>query len=344
MTYDSQALDQGWDSLHDTGPEYEGWLSNHGPMVVEALSRRGRGELVEAWVAEYRTRLNDAPSPGERITEETWREALGDPRRLGDWPGWFNDQLAERPWEQVLATWWPRLLPGIAAGATHGVIRVGHAVQGLRLLGPSPARLLELAQALAYWAARWQQVPVIPRVVGRLSPSAELARVPRIADQSGGIRARLTRLDNTPGWSTGPHPSFATERPESLDFLREVVVAAVAVYADYGRASPVMLVHGVTAPNAVLRVLPALPEDLWWVSAEAAWSATAAVVAAYAPETGRAPSGSAPRTPEDALDEAVHNRDEHAIKFVDTALDVYQWTGSDQALAAARVACEAIVD
>jgi hypothetical protein len=31
--------------------------------------------------------------------------------------------VAERPWREVLATWWPRLLHGIAAGATHGVIK-----------------------------------------------------------------------------------------------------------------------------------------------------------------------------------------------------------------------------
>lgn len=89
MTYDDDALDRGWRALRATGPEFQGWLSNHGPMVVEALARRGRGEVVEAWVAGYRTRLDEWPAPRELITDTTWQSALGDPRRLGDWQRWF---------------------------------------------------------------------------------------------------------------------------------------------------------------------------------------------------------------------------------------------------------------
>lgn len=33
--------DEALERLHRTGPEFDGYLSNHGPMVVEALSRRG---------------------------------------------------------------------------------------------------------------------------------------------------------------------------------------------------------------------------------------------------------------------------------------------------------------
>lgn len=343
MTYDDEALDHGWQILHDTGPEFEGWLSNHGPMVVEALSRHGRGEMVENWVRDYRTRLDDVPAPRETITDASWREALGDPHRLGDWPRWFGSQLADRAWTDVLADWWPRLLPGVAAGATHGVIRVGHAVNGLRLLGPSPDRLTELAHALGYWAARWQPVPASRAPAGTAPPGAALERVPRIHDQSGGIGARLARLETTPGW----HQAQGAVRPpagnaEVIVFLREIVTAAVEAYARYGHGSPVMLVHAATAPNAILRTMPSLPEDLWLASGRAAWSASAAIVAAYAPRTARPVPETRPRTEAEAFDEAVHNRDEHAIKFVDTALDVYRWTGNTAALAAARLACETI--
>lgn len=41
MTYD--ALDDAYDRLRSTGPEFNGWLSNHGPMAAEALARHGHG-------------------------------------------------------------------------------------------------------------------------------------------------------------------------------------------------------------------------------------------------------------------------------------------------------------
>ena len=65
--------------------------------------------------------------------------------------------------------------------------------------------------------------------------------------------------------------------------LAGIVDAAVVRHGTHGYASPVMLVHAATAPNAVLRTLPALPPALWVPSLAAAWAATAAVTAAYAP-------------------------------------------------------------
>jgi hypothetical protein len=104
-----------------------------------------------------------------------------------------------------------------------------------------------------------------------------------------------------------------------------------------------MLVHAATAPNAVLRVLPALPREMWVDSAATAWLASAAVTSLYAP-TEAAPrdavrgAGSA----EEAFDTAAAHRDEHVIKLTDTALDVYRWTGDPDALVAARTAVELI--
>src|SRR3569833_107091 len=63
--------------------------------------------------------------------------------------GWLSNPAP------MAAEAWPRLLPGSAAGATHGVIRVGHAVRSLLDLETGP-RVTELAHGLAYWAARWQ--------------------------------------------------------------------------------------------------------------------------------------------------------------------------------------------
>ena len=50
-------------------------------------------------------------------------------------------ELGQRPWREVLNAWWPRLLPGVVAAATHGVIRVGHAVRALLADGDDPSQL-----------------------------------------------------------------------------------------------------------------------------------------------------------------------------------------------------------
>lgn len=98
-----------------------------------------------------------------------------------------------------------------------------------------------------------------------------------------------------------------------------------------------MLVHAATAPNAVLRVLPSLPREQWSTSAAAAWSASAAVHAAYTPTAG-APQPAAPATAAETFDRAAQHGDEHVIKLADTALDTYSWTGDDRALAAVEKA------
>ena len=142
-------LDEAYLRLHGTGPEFDGWLSNHGPMAAEALARHGHGEVVESWLDDYMLRLEEFPRRVSPIGTD-WQAALGDPRRVADWTALFRAEMSERPWRQVLNTWWPRLLPGVVAAATHGVIRVGHAVRCLLTDGDDQIRTAELAHGLAY--------------------------------------------------------------------------------------------------------------------------------------------------------------------------------------------------
>ncbi|ADD44874.1 questin oxidase family protein [Stackebrandtia nassauensis] len=345
-----QILDEALLRLHTTGPEFDDWLSNHAPMAVEALAHHGHADRVHHWIDEYEHVLEEAPRPSDPITVENWREALGDPRRLGDWPSWFDNELAEAEWTEVLARWWPRLLPGIVASATHGVIRVGHAVRTLREQGPNEARLAELARAFGYWAARWQPMvrPTAPS--GGLDAASALARVPRIPEQDGGIRDRLAQLDGLAGWESAQAALRLPGEAEAVpDAVRAIVTAAVNRYLSHGHGSAVMLVHAATAPNAVLRVLPSLPREHWHDSAAFAWSASAAVMSIYAPaeaapttELPQAPDGSGAE--EEIFDAAAANGDAHVIKFADTALDVRSWTGDATPLAAALRSAQLIGD
>ncbi len=328
---DSGTYDEALERFHTTGPEYDGYLSNHGPMVVEALARLDRSDLIHPWTDRYLQRLDEAPRGTDPIGDD-WRAALGDAGRSADWIASFTDRSDEQDWTDLLTTWWPRLVPGIAAGATHGVIRVGHAVRALRESATEPRRQ-ELRHALAYWAARWQAVPLLP-TTGRYDVATALAGVPRVADQARGIGHRLAQLPDTAGWEPALRalagPTTAPHVPGALEAL---VSGVLARYATHAHGNPTMLVHAATAPNAVLNALPSLPPTLWLDSFAAAWSATGAVLAAYSPAAAR------PRpTPTDAdavLERALRHGGEHVIKLTDTALRSHAVTGAPHALAAA---------
>jgi hypothetical protein len=339
-------LDEAYERLHRTGPEWGGNLTNHGPMAAEVLARRDHADQVPTWVDGYIGRLDELPAPAEPVTDDNWRDALGD--RVGDWVVHLTRQVAERPWRDVLATWWPRLLPGIAAGATHGVIRTGHAVRTLSAGDESPAATAELAHGLAFWAARSRQVPGITAPSGQLDPGRALDAIPRIAEQAGPIRSRLGRLAGLGGWTE----SVAALRPaadpdQARDLLAELVTAATLRYLSHGHGSPVLLVHTATAPNAVLHTLPALPQEFWLPSLTAAWAASAALTATYAPAAGpprdRLPAPPAADDPVSyILDRACDHGDEHVIKFSDTAAEAYARSGNPDALAAAVLASQLI--
>lgn len=127
-----------------------------------------------------------------------------------------------------------------------------------------------------------------------------------------------------------------TDPCAARDRLTELVRAATHRYATHGHGEETMLVHAATAPNAVLRTLGSLPRNLWAPGLHAAWTASAAVTAMYAPAQPVDYRPPARLTAEEVLERALAHGDEHVIKFTDTALDV----GDDQAFAAALRAVE----
>jgi hypothetical protein len=147
-------------------------------------------------------------------------------------------------------------------------------------------------------------------------------------------------------WADSLAAGAPPDDPEwARDWLADLVDAAVRRYRYFGYGAPVMLVHSATAPNAVLRTLPALPRELWVPSVGAAWAASAAVTSVYTPDRPVPPGDlSAPPTASDpvreVLDRAAAHRGEHVIKLVDTAVDVHERTGDPDALAAAATAIE----
>lgn len=113
------------------------------------------------------------------------------------------------------------LLPGIAGGATHPVIRVGHAVRSLLKDGTnqggaavSGPRVTELAHGLGYRAARHQPLPPLGTLPAVRTAASALDAVQVIDAQEGGIQERLGRLTAFPGWTAAATTDPDTARAE----------------------------------------------------------------------------------------------------------------------------------
>lgn len=167
---------------------------------------------------------------------------------------------------------------------------------------------------LGYRAARHRPVAAPDQLPGADGAAAALDAVPPIGVREGGFpafSARLDRVGALPVWA-----AVVREPNDAYDRLTEPVRAAT-----HGHGDPTMLVHAATAPNAVPRTPPALPEALWRPSPRAAWTASAAVTAMYAPDAPVAYTPPGTFTPEEVFGRAPAHGDEHVIKLTDTALD-----------------------
>ncbi len=331
-------FDEALEVLAGTGPEFGPGLSNHGPMAAEALGQMGRGTEVVGWAARYRERLDHAPSRGRVVPAAAVEAALGAYRRFPDFVAFFEAALEEQEAKAVLAQWVPRLAPGAVAAAGHGLLRVAHATRALRA-ADQPGRRRELAQGLAYWAARYQELPGPPLLLGQGTVAGQLAALPSLdpALDEFLITERLRHLidvaDEFEAVVVGLEPP--ADPVLALDL---VAVGGAAAYLRNADHAAIALIHAVTVPMAVELLLDALaPDDQLEVFAYA-WQAAAALHVGFADH--RQPTVDEALTdqpyPEDLVAAALESGDEHAIKLTEASLRAYRRTGEPVLLMAAR--------
>jgi hypothetical protein len=327
-----EAVNDALDRLHDLGFEFGevGDLANHGPMGSETLAILGYPDRVARWVDGYhRKPHHERPAPRFAIDaddEESWRPALGRFDRAGDWGQLFDRELAEAPWREVLARWWARLLPGLMASFTHGMIRTAHAVRSISSTSsPTPLQLDELARGLAYWAARYRALPGEARLRGRLSVAEAVATLPRPTLEEG-LEGRLAQLHDLQGWDD----ALDALAPATLQrILSDMTVEFAGVYLAHPEVFPVPLVHGVTAPAAVRMVLPHLPTALHEPSVTAIWHVHTAMLLGFTSDRraevdvlARAAETEPPGFTE-LVGRSVENGDEHVMKFTEACQREY---------------------
>jgi hypothetical protein len=334
-SYDS--YDAALDELAASDIALKNGNSNHAPMVAEALCALGRPEAVAPWLDRYHARLQPRPPARERIPADRWHEALGRRDRFADWALYFATEMETADWRVVLERWLDRLAPGFCAAATHGVIRVGHAVRGLAEC-QTPSRRRELADALAGWAATWQTLPASEARSDRaLPPAAAIGRVPLLPAERrrpGNITTGLAALADFPEFAAVAG-LLDTERA-AAPLIGELCELFVRVYLANARNIPttIAFIHGVTSHAALGHIATVVAETAVRTAVRHAWQSGCALYACYgeaAPVAVAAPAGDA----DELVEAALANGDEHVIKFTEACLCRHRAAPSPAYLAAA---------
>lgn len=336
-------LEDALDALKGFGPEYAGGLANHGPMAAEALDALGRPEDALPWAERYRRHISGSIPPKKRVTVQNHREALGDLSRHGDWRAFFEQQLVESSWREVVGRWAGTLAPGFIGAAVHGVIRTAHAA---RALGKSdtPLRRGELAEGLAYWASSHHVLPEVKDDPSHLVPSQALSYLPLLPEKlrrTGGlIKAGLVPLDDYAPF--GRTVDLVDTEGNASAFLSDLAQAFARVYLANADATGrvITFIHTVTGPSAVRLLLPHADPRGASRLLRYAWQGNAAIYCAYVKETAH-PRVAPPKTTwEELATRAVASMDEHAIKFTEACKRENAILPDDVYLAAAAHAVE----
>jgi hypothetical protein len=135
--------------------EFPEYLANHLPMILVALHRLGASDArLREYFAHYRdvNRLQPTPPLVASIARADWLSSRGQRDREGDLRIFFGGEVDALGAREALRIYLPQLLPGLAASATHGLMRLAYGA-----MRDDPA---ELGTALGYWAATYLELGV----------------------------------------------------------------------------------------------------------------------------------------------------------------------------------------
>lgn len=280
--------------------EYGDSLSSHLPMALEALRQLGADAArLQSFATRYATRFRVAATPAPPPSNR--QPQRGRYEDLAAWRQVFAAQLGSAGRDATLRAALPQLMPGVAAAAFHGLIRVGHAVR--------TTHDGELATALAYWASRFAacRADTVEQALTLEDWLAELALIARQNPGFGRGSLIATRMRH---WAARADVQQVAGR------LPATELPALALWAatQYSATRNFTILHVVTA-NAALRRLAA-----WLTATELAQAAPAMAAALLASGALSMHGPAAPATLQPAdwpalVAAAIAQDDDHVIKL-----------------------------
>jgi hypothetical protein len=321
---ESDALDRALVLLVPYGPSFGGGLSNHAPMVAEAIVHVGRADALDALMRTQTAWLEPAPPPGRPIAPADQAIARGIEARYADWYATTSAALANAPLNDVLRRLLPALGDGIYAELAHGAIRTAHAVRALEAQ-TTPARVDELARGLAYWSAGYERVLGVAALDGPATIAdsfAALAALPVVLVPT--FAARRPAIDTTPAFAAAlAGLGVASDAPVEA-IIDELLLHTARALVANPNGAVIFLVHGFTGTAATRILVPYLEPAAARAAAAAAWETIGATIflCEARPDPRRDPyAGPEPAAWGDLVEQAIASGDEHAIKFAVAASD-----------------------
>jgi Questin oxidase-like len=335
-TVETAALHEMLNQCAAYAPEYGNGLSDHLPMLLHAMHSLGATDRrLEEYATTYRPRLeklNAVP-----VDTSNWHALRG---RLNaydalDWM--FSSRIANEGRDAVLLEVLPALLPGVSAGAFHGVIRCGHAI--------SADHDGELARGLAYWAAAYLPLLTEENVTQLPTASLDLSAWLRAAhDLNTAVDTERPRIIlRMKAWAQSPlFTSLAPALRVDAETLTTFARFAGTLYSQTGSFT---VLHMVTSSHAMLVLRPWLGDTAF----AARWFGVALFAALRAARVTREQIAAAlhampphnfaddlPRLPwHEITATAIASNDDHAAKIVYSSRALFELLGDDMFHAAA---------
>jgi len=321
-------------------PEYgSARLSDHLPMACHALACLGASEeRVQAFAGNSLARLVPVTGSGQgRGVLPT--SCFGTRGCYAAFRSTIAESIRCRGSHEVLRELLPRLLPGIATAAFHGLIRTAYGIDS----GCEP----EIAAGLAYWADAFEPVAIDIEDEGAISLASsashqlldatrQFARLKKDDPQGNSIHAQMLSLLG----DAEVRAILSRCRLGDTQDLADIAHAALAVF--FATDGDFTALHCVTGTHAARIIAPyvddkrALYHHLW-----------TGIVLAYL-TTGKADlgrlqaildrtAGGGPETWETLREAAQASSDAHDIKFVFTCEREAQAYGNPHYLEAATL-------
>ena len=289
-------------------PTFRDGLANHLPMALIALDRLGAtDDRLEAFYRHYCKRLESFAAHDPEIWPG-WSLALGRADAFPRFLAHFEAILSRDGRDRVLRDALPYLMPGLCASAFHALIRLAY---GIRQGDDA-----EIAHALAYWAADWQDLGPVQTPSDQTPDQLLTERSAPFADYLFGTGIIVDRMREV-----SRHPDFVLglQQPQSLDWDSLIRLARRA-FRDSGNFT---ILHGLTGLHAMWIIRPWLDRE--YVALRYYWLAyLAAFISTGKPVPRPEPEAQPSIGPNQARDWAMARDDDHDIKLVYTCLDFHE--------------------
>ena len=299
---------------------------NHGPMAVEALISLGHPEKVIPFVERYKLRFTTGhPGAGGAVTKKNWKEALGRKDRTTDWINFFDNELKEDKWTEVVSRWADILAPGFSASGAHGILRASHAVRSLSAR-KTDLRIRELAEGLGYWAAYYQPLNETrnPRIA-KLKPDQAIERVavlPVGKRRGESVMDQLKSLNDFAPFADSINLIDTAGKPEEL--LSGITETFADVYVkNASNTSFFNLLHAITGTTTLRTLLPYVSAKTTEKLLTYGWQTAAGLYSVSVSGPARKISDLPEIKPEDLIERAAATNEEHVIKLAEACLREY---------------------